>query len=105
MLPVSADLPATTTTSETVQTILGVKALLAQLVLRAQDPAGVLEALAALLEAPAAQPAERAVQRLHYVHLAVKALQGVRARGCKHPRASAARCGVHPMHRQSGPLL
>ena len=80
LLPTSADLPATTTTAETVQTILGVKALLAQLVCQAHDAPGVLEALAALLEASNSQSgvqahAEHAVQRLHFVHLAVKTLQ------------------------------
>lgn len=80
LLPTSADLPATTTTAETVQTILGVKALLAQLVRQAHDAPGVLEALAALLEASNSQSgvqahAEHVVQRLHFVHLAVKTLQ------------------------------
>lgn len=87
LLPTTADLPAYTP-PRTISTIIGVKQTLSQLILKATDSSAVLEALASLLEeshaantaadAPGVAHAsghDAAVQRLHYVHLAVKALQ------------------------------
>jgi hypothetical protein len=91
LLPNTADLPAGTP-ARTISMIIGVKQTLSQLILKATDSSAVLEALASLLEgshagntAADAPRSERlnghvhAVQRLHYVHLAVKALHQLEA--------------------------
>ena len=88
LLPETADLP-TSTPSQTITNILGVKQVLSELVYKASDPPGVLDALASLLDGSsggsdgssgsAAQSTSALVQRMHYVHLAIKALLGLAA--------------------------
>ena len=72
LLPKTADLPPGAP-PETVATIIGVRAVLSQLLHRIGDTAAAFDGLAAALQGVQGETV-RDVQQLHFVHLSLKAL-------------------------------